>query len=297
MKIYDCFMFFDEDMLLDLRLNIMDKYVDKFVITEANYMHSGRPKKLNFDINKFSKYKDKIIYKVVDKQPPNIVHLDKNDGEKTREVKLINNSNKREHYQREMIEECLNDADYDDFIIIGDVDEIPNLDAIILKKVKKKLVCFKQKMFFYKFNLLYEKIAWYGSRVCKKKHLISPQWLRDTKHKKYPLWRIDIMFSKTKYNNIHHVENGGWHFTNIKTPEDIKNKFSNFLHHQEFEASGLMLDDIKKMVNMKKVIYDHSVDQRGYKWKGDTNLKKVPLSEMPNYLSENYKKYSDWLET
>ena len=297
MKIYDCFMFFDEDMLLDLRLNIMDKYVDKFVITEANYMHSGRPKKLNFDINKFSKYKDKIIYKVVDKQPTNIVPLDKNDDEKTREVKLINNSNKREHYQREMIGECLNDADYDDFIIIGDVDEIPNLDAIILKKIKKKLVCFKQKMFFYKFNLLYEKIAWYGSRVCKKKHLISPQWLRDTKHKKYPLWRIDIMFSKTKYNSIHHVKDGGWHFTNIKTPEDIKNKFSNFLHHQEFEASGLMLDDIKKMVNMKKVIYDHSVDQRGYKWKGDTNLKKVPLSEMPNYLSENYKKYSDWLET
>ena len=297
MKIYDCFMFFDEEMLLDLRLNIMDKYVDKFVITEANYMHSGRPKKLNFDINKFSKYKDKIIYKVVDKQPTNIAPLDKDDDEKTREVKLINNSNNREHYQREMIGECLNDADYDDFIIIGDVDEIPNLDAIILKKVKKKLVCFKQKMFFYKFNLLYEKIAWYGSRVCKKKHLISPQWLRDTKHKKYPLWRIDIMFSKTKYNSIHRVKDGGWHFTNIKTPEGIKNKFSNFLHHQEFEASGLVLDDIKKMVNMKKVIYDHSVDQRGYKWRGDTNLKKVPLSEMPNYLSENYKKYSDWLET
>ena len=94
MKIYDCFMFFDEDMLLDLRLNIMDKYVDKFVIIEANYMHSGRPKKLNFDINKFPKYKDKIIYKVVDKQPTNIVPLDKNDDEKTREVKLINNSNR-----------------------------------------------------------------------------------------------------------------------------------------------------------------------------------------------------------
>ena len=222
--------------------------------------------------------------------------MDKNDDEITKEIKLINNSNKREHYQREMIGKCLTDADYNDFIIIGDVDEIPNLDTISLKKVKKKLVCFKQKMFFYKFNLLYEKMAWYGSRACKKKHLISPQWLRDTKHKKYPLWRIDIMFSKTKYNNIQHVENGGWHFTNIKTPEDIKNKFSNFLHHQEFEASGLKLDDIKEMVNMKKVIYDHSVDQRGYKWKGDANLKKVPLSEMPNYLSENYKKYSDWLE-
>ena len=66
MKIYDCFQFFDEEMLLDLRLNIMDKYIDKFVITEATYTHSGNPKKLIFDINKFSKFKDKIIYIVVD---------------------------------------------------------------------------------------------------------------------------------------------------------------------------------------------------------------------------------------
>ena len=69
MKIYDCFMFFDEEMLLDLRLNIMDKYVDKFVITEATYTHSGSAKKLIFDIKKFSKFKDKIIYIFVDKQP------------------------------------------------------------------------------------------------------------------------------------------------------------------------------------------------------------------------------------
>jgi len=57
MKIYDCFMFFDEEMLLDLRLNIMDKYVDKFVIAEATYTHSGSAKKLIFDIKKFSKFK------------------------------------------------------------------------------------------------------------------------------------------------------------------------------------------------------------------------------------------------
>ena len=72
MKIYDCFMFFDEEMMLDLRLNILDKYVDKFVITEATYMHSGKPKKLLFDISKFSKFKDKIIYNVIDKEPHDI---------------------------------------------------------------------------------------------------------------------------------------------------------------------------------------------------------------------------------
>ena len=90
MKIYDCFMFFDEEMLLDLRLNIMDKYVDKFVITEATYMHSGRPKKLLFDINKFSKFKDKIIYNVVDTQPSNITLVNESDDKETKGEKLIN---------------------------------------------------------------------------------------------------------------------------------------------------------------------------------------------------------------
>ena len=73
MKIYDCFMFFDEEMLLDLRLNIMDKYVDKFVITEATYMHSGKQKELIFNINKFAKYKDKIIYITVEKPPKDLI--------------------------------------------------------------------------------------------------------------------------------------------------------------------------------------------------------------------------------
>ena len=135
MKIYDCFMFFDEEMLLDLRLNVMNKYVDKFVITEATYMHSGKPKKLLFDINKFSKFKDKIIYSVVDKQPSNIVPVNEDDDYDTRGEKLINNSNKREHYQREMAQKSLNEAEPDDLILINDVDEIPNLKYVNLKKI------------------------------------------------------------------------------------------------------------------------------------------------------------------
>jgi beta-1,4-mannosyl-glycoprotein beta-1,4-N-acetylglucosaminyltransferase len=151
-------------------------------------------------------------------------------------------------------------------------------------------------MFFYKFNLLHEEINWIGSRACKKKNLISPQWLRDTKDKKYPIWRLDIIFSKNKYNSIHYVDNGGWHFSNIKSPEDIEKKFSNFLHHQDFEYSGLNLDDIKKMVENKKILYDHSADQKNYKWTGAKTLKKVDLSQLPDYIRENYKKYDNWLD-
>ena len=295
MKIYDCFMFFDEEMLLDLRLNVLDKYVDKFVINESTYLHSGKPKKLVFDINKYKKFKDKIIYHIIDEQPPNITPVYENDDNATRGTKLINNSSKREHYQREMLKKSLNELEPEDFIIINDIDEIPNLEKINLNKIKKKLVLFKQKMFYYKFNLLYEKIPWFGSKACRKKNFLSPQWLRDVKYKKYPIWRLDILFSKTKYNDIHYVENGGWHFTNIRSPEDIEKKFLNFLHHQDFEESGLKLNDIQQMVKMKKVLYDHTADRKDFKWRGNAILKNTPLSNMPDYLYQNYEKYKDWL--
>jgi beta-1,4-mannosyl-glycoprotein beta-1,4-N-acetylglucosaminyltransferase len=292
-------MFFDEEMILDLRLNILDKYVDKFVINESTYYHSGKPKKLVFDINNYPKFKDKIIYNVIDKQPPNIetIYKEDEDEQDTKGQKLVNNSSKREHYQREMIGDSLNDADANDIILSNDIDEIPNLEKINFKEIKKKIIIFRQKFFFYKFNLMYNDIYWHGSRACKKKYFKSPQWLRDIKSKKYPLWRLDTIFSKYKDSSIYFVKDGGWHFTNIKSPEDIVKKYSNFLHHQEFEYSGLKLDDIKNMVKNNLVLYDHKIDQKEYKWEGAKKLKKIPISEMPLYLRENYKKYEDWIES
>ena len=298
MKIYDCFQFFDEEMLLDLRLNIMDKYVDKFVITEATYMHNGKYKKLVFDIKKFAKFKDKIIYIIVDKQPPNLLEIYDNDKdvEDTRGQKLILNGYKRDNYQRQMAQQALNDIEPEDWIIINDIDEIPNLKNVDMSTIKNKLLIFKQQIFYYKFNLLYPTVPWFGSRACKKKNFLSPQWLRNTKHKKYPLWRLDIFFSKRKYNDIFYVNNGGWHFTNIKSPEDIEKKLLNYTHHDEFAKSKLKLEDLRKKIKEKKIIYDHSVDQRKNKWDSETTLRKIELSEMPDYLSENYKKYTNWLE-
>jgi len=215
-------MFFDEEMLLDLRLNIMDKYVDKFVITEATYTHSGSVKKLNFDINKFSKFKDKIIYIVVDKQPQDLFKINESDNDKhdTRGQKLVLNGYKRDNYQRQMAQQALHNIEPDDWIIINDIDEIPDLRNVNFKEIKNKFVIFEQQIFYYKFNLLYPNVSWYGSKACKKKDFISPQWLRNVKHKKYPLWRFDTIFSKKKYTNIIHINNGGWHFTNIKSATD-----------------------------------------------------------------------------
>ena len=289
-------MFFDEEMLLDLRFNVLNDYVDKFVITEATYTHNGDAKNLNFDINKFPKFKDKIEYIVVNEPPPTLLKINSQDSEDTRGEKLILNGMKRDYFQREELQRGFKNADPEDLIIISDLDEIPNLENLDIKKIKNKIICFKQKMFYYKFNLLYESIPWFGTRVCKKKNLISPQWLRDTKHKKYPIWRLDVLFSKYKYQDIYHVENGGWHFTNIKSPKNLYTKLSKFAHHYEFEISGLDLKDVEKMIKEKKVVYDHSVDQRGYKWSANTKLKTLDLSEMPKYLEKNYAKYIDWLD-
>tara|TARA_Y100000590_G_scaffold468491_1_gene651435 strand:- start:4351 stop:5250 length:900 start_codon:yes stop_codon:yes gene_type:complete len=298
MKIYDCFQFFDEEMLLDVRLNVLDKYIDKFVITEATYTHNGKPKKLNFDINKFSKFKDKIIYIIVDNQPPDlhIINDDDKDKKDTRGQKLVLNGYKRDNYQRQMAQKALDNINPDDWIIVNDIDEIPDLRKINFKTIKNKLVLFKQQMFYYKFNLLYPSIYWFGSKACRKKDFFSPQWLRNIRQKKYPIWRLDTFFSKKKYINVSIIEDGGWHFTNIKSPEDIEKKFLNYTHHYEFKLSGLNLEDLKKIVKEKKIIYDHSQDQTAYKWGSKTTLSKIELSKMPDYLKENYEKYREWLD-
>ena len=296
MNIYDCFQYFDEDLLLDIRLNVLDQYVKKFVITEATYTHNGAKKKLNFNINHFQKFKDKIEYIVVDKPPSNLLELKDEDAEDKRGEKLILNGMARDYFQRENLIKGLKNADENDFILISDLDEIPNLEQSNLSKIKHKIIIFEQKMFYYKLNLLYSDILWYGTKACKKKYLLSPQWLRNIKAKKYPFWRVDLFFSKKKYSNLFFIKNGGWHFTYLKRPEDLKKKLTNFAHHYEFEKSGMQIDDIKKFMDEKRVIYDHNIDQRGYKWSGKTRLTKVSDNQLPDYILLNIDKYAEWLD-
>ena len=131
-------MYFDEDLLLDLRLNSLDKFVKKFVITEATYTHNGTKKKLNFDINKFRKFKDKIEYIVVEKQPANILSLCDNDTKEKRGEKLILNGMARDYFQRENLSKGILKANENDLILISDLDEIPNMDKVDLSILKIK---------------------------------------------------------------------------------------------------------------------------------------------------------------
>jgi len=293
MKFIDCFMYFDEDMILDIRLNILDKFVSYFIICEANYLHNGSKKEFKFDINKFSKFKDKIIYIPLEQQPKNLRIINNSDDVLLKNSKILDNALLRENFQRDFLYNKIKNFEDEDFIIISDVDEIPNLENF---KYKSKITFFEQKMFYYKFNLLHKDFLWYGSKITKKKNLISPQWLRNVKSKKYPLWRFDILFSKTKYNKINFIKDGGWHFTNVKSPEKIDYKMKNFLHHLEYEESGLDVEDIKKIISDKKVFYDHQADKKEKKWGAEINLVRENDYNLPKYIIKNKEKFNNWLD-
>ena len=293
MKFIDCFMYYDEDLILDIRLNILNKFVSYFVICEANFNHNGSKREFQFDIKKFSKFKDKIIYIPLKEQPKNIKMINESDSLNIKNSKILDNALLRENFQRNYLLNKIKDFNNEDLIIISDLDEIPNLENFIYKA---KITFFEQKMFYYKLNLIHKNFTWYGSKIVKKKHLINPQWLRNIKSKKYPFWRLDIFFSKTKYNSINFIKDGGWHFTNIKSAEKIDHKMKNFLHHLEYEESGLNVKDVEKIIAEKKVFYNHKADKREKKWNAQIFLEKERDQFLPEYILKNRSKFKDWLD-
>ena len=289
-------MFFDEEMLLELRLNTLDKFVDKFIIVESAYTHSGKEKKLIFDINKYPKFKEKIDYIIVRDLPHGIEQIDKDDSNLEITNKEIMNALRRENFQRNAIKRGLINANDNDWIIISDLDEIPDLSNINFNSINKKIIFFKQKVFYYKLNLELKTLRWIGSKACKKKYLKSPQWLRNVKDKIYPKWRLDIVFSEKRYNSVFFVENGGWHFSFVKKPEDIEKKLKSYLHHREYDLDPLGIENIKNLIKSKAVIYDHRVDQTQYKFGGGQKLEKIDIKFLPEYIFSQKEKYLEWLE-
>jgi len=277
--------------MYDVRLNVLNDKVEKFIVTESTYSHSGQKKKLNFDINNYPKFKDKIIYIVIDNEPEGIVP----DQDDPLSQRL--NSLKRVSLSYDACFNATRDCSSDDFIMLSDNDEIPNLDSKQFKKSKKKIILFKQLFFYYKFNLLYDRMPWIGTKGCKKKNLLSISWLRDIKWKKYPFWRFDTFFSKTKHINLDIINDGGWHFTNLKTPEDMYEKFMNFGHHNEFRISGLTVEKIIDKVKKKELFYDHFKDTASTnKWESNHKLRQVDLDLLPEFLKKNQDKFKDWFD-
>jgi beta-1,4-mannosyl-glycoprotein beta-1,4-N-acetylglucosaminyltransferase len=289
-------MYFDEEVVLDVRLNTLDKYVDYFVIVESSFTHKGDNKNLMFNHNKFEKFKNKIIYLVYDKQPKGIEVVNENDSEGEKSRKYILNAALRENGQRNFIQNGLNKAEDNDIILISDVDEIPNLSEVNFNNISEKIIMFHQDMFYYKFDLKIPNLLWTGTKGCRKKYLLSPQWLRNVKDRKYFPFRIDILFSEKKYSSIKFISNGGWHFSNIKTAEEIEYKLKSYLHHREFDEQSLSVEEIQNIIENKKAIYDLKVDKRVNKIGDGSKLVKIKFEKLPIYIQQNKHNYMKWLD-
>tara|TARA_B100001109_G_scaffold246307_1_gene234905 strand:- start:450 stop:1319 length:870 start_codon:yes stop_codon:yes gene_type:complete len=289
-------MYFDEDVVLDLRMNVLDEHIDYFVIVESTFTHKGDARKLKFNIEKFPNFKDKIIYLVYDNEPKNIKKISNDENETNKSIKYILNAAYRENGQRNFISEGLKEAQPDDLILISDVDEIPNLMNFDFRNFKEKILIFKQDMFYYKFNLRLPNLIWSGTKGCKKKDLLNPQWLRNIKDRKYSFYRLDTFFSKTKYINIKLIDNGGWHFSNLKTAKEIEYKLKSYLHHREFDANPISSDKINEIMKNKIAIYDLTLDKRERKFGEGKKLEKCKIDILPKYLNENQTTYKEWLD-
>ena len=265
MAIYDCFQYFNEDQMVDLRLNILDKYVDYFVISESTKTHQGKSKKINFDINKFKKFKHKIKFVVADYK---------------KEIDFKNHTGGEspvEQHQRNYLIEGIKDALPDDYIVLSDSDEIPDFSKIKNINSTKKYLAFSQKMFMYKLNLQnLNESNWIGSKITKKKYIKSMQDLRNLKFKKYPFWRID------KYNQ--EIINGGWHFSFLQTPQQILTKIKSF-SHGEFNSESINEKNIQEKILKNEDIFERN-----------TVLKKISIDDhYPDYIINNKEKLSNWI--
>lgn len=296
MKIFDCTTFFDENLMLEVRFNILNKHVDKFVVAEAKYSHSGKKKKLNFKINKFSEFKKKIIYLVIENEPNEVKYKKEDNIIFEEKNNMRTNSILRIAHQRNKLIDCLNEANDEDYIFYSDNDEIPNLEKINFKTNENKIIIFKQKLFYYKFNLLCDWVDWYGTKGCKKKYLKSFSWLREIKAKKYPFYRLDTLNSKNKYMNVKIVDQGGWHFSQLKTPKEIEEKLLNMEHHDEYQLAKKSLPNIADLVSRKTIVYDHKAKASDYKFSKEFKLKTITLDDMPSFLKQNVDKYSEWFD-
>ena len=294
MKVFDCTAYFDEELMMDIRFNILNNHVSKFIVVESRYSHSGKKKKLNFNLKRFSEFKHKILYLVIEDEPKNLLEIKNNDTDSA--IKRLN-SIKRLEQARNYMMEGLKDASEDDIVLLSDSDEIPNLDVCDIKNIGNDIYIFEQKMFNYKFNLYYDLIPWFGTRACKIKNLKSFAWLKDVKSKKYPLWRIDVLFSDLKSNRVKIIKNAGWHFNNLLTAEKLYNKLVNQGHHNEFDVSGITLENLKAKIQNRLAFYNHKADKKDNdKYNFEYKLKKVGDDQLPKFLVDNKSNYKNWFD-
>ena len=281
--VFDCFTFFNELDLLEIRLNVLNDVVDKFVLVEATKTHQGKDKPLFFSENKarFSKFSDKIIHVIINKYPPN-------DGTSAWTL---------ERYQRDMIMEGLKDAKTGDVVMISDLDEIPKPELVKAYKGKRGIKVFRQQSYYYFINCKNisdgDGYGWCGTVMAPFNPKLTPQTLRfvsiqfaalySPRFKVRVYYRLKMIKWKFELgSNTYAVKNGGWHFSFLGGVEMIIKKLEAFAHSEYNKGEYKDPKKIEEALNEGKDIFG-----RNFRYKF------VPLdNSFPEYILKNKDKYS-----
>jgi len=251
--IYDCFMFFNELDLLEVRLHELNDVVDKFIISESTRTFSNQPKELIFQKNmdRFKEFLPKIEYMIIDD-----ADLPPYDAAWT-----------YENYQRDVMEKALKGCSPEDLIIISDLDEIP--DKEIIKNLGDFGGIKVLDMLQYNFYLNY-----INSK--------EPVWLRGTRVFKYKELE-NTTLTAIRLSEGEHIPNAGWHFSFLGGIKTIKYKIQAFAHQ---EYNNEYYTDEKKLE--KAVKEGKDIFERGYEYK----IVPIDKS-FPQYIQKNKDKFKD----
>lgn len=281
-KIFDIFTFFNELELLELRLAILNDYVDEFVIVEATETFSGKPKKLFYaeHKNKFKRYHSKIRHYIIDTVPTDEADfLKKLNARNTNELErriirdALSSDNVpkgqlhwlKEFYQKESIKKAITNLRDDDICFVSDVDEIWNPEVRV-DLSRDDIYKLRQLVYIYYLNNRSNE-PWAGTLVTKYKN-IKNNCLNHLRTK-----------SKTKYT---YINNGGWHFSFQGGEERIKTKLESY-GHQEFNT-----EEVKKGISKKIKNNEDFVGRKFKFW--------VDESDLPRYILENKEKYQSFFK-
>jgi beta-1,4-mannosyl-glycoprotein beta-1,4-N-acetylglucosaminyltransferase len=266
-KVYDCFIFFNESRLLELRMEILDPYVDYFVLSESPWTHAGNPKKLYFEENKhlFKKFEHKIIHQVNYENDPNWITWQRDPAQKNALKKML-----------------LNCAD-DDIIMDSDCDEIPNMELLNLKEKFQQghtILCY-QDLYYYYVNTIAEeggkRNTWVGTRITNwgnLKNYTMEQFRNDT-----------MQYYKDHGDLVDRVYNCGWHWSYLGGLEAVLTKI-NQCAHQEFNNDFIKNNVASRFNNLQDPFFR-------------PNYRYIPIpitkETHPAYLVDNQDKYSEFI--
>lgn len=278
MKIYDCFNFFNELDILELRLNILYETVDYFVIVESDVTHSGEQKPFYYEDNKkrFSKFSDKIIsYKIYDTPDkftnlPIVEDIELNNIYRFSEITSAFNSETqpdygRDFFQKESVRRALINCDDDDIIMISDADEIPNPELIKQyqkMKLDDTIYSLNQMTYYYYINLL-KQTDWFGTKLGAYKNMK----------------KLSFNDIRNKVDLSQRIADGGWHFSFMGGVDMVKTKITSYSAREM--ASDNVLSNIENNINNNIDPFSRSV------------LQQVPIDDTyPKYILDNLEKYA-----